>query len=87
MKEGQVKIVGIAPYQKDGKVSYNIYGVTPYSPYEVENGAIGEKVVKEWTNRIDCSILKPGDIVEFSYAKGFRDMAVLNNITVVTPAK
>ncbi|MBQ8527252.1 MAG: hypothetical protein IJ429_02145 [Lachnospiraceae bacterium] len=87
MKNGQVKITGIVPNEKNGKKSFTIYGITPLEPYEAERGGTGMKVVQEWTNRIDCSMLKPDDIVEFSYSKGFQNTAVLSNITVVAPAK
>lgn len=87
MKDGEVKVLGIGKYEKDGKVSYTLYGETPFEQFESEAGAIGTKVIKEWTNRVDLSFLKPGDIVTLQYAKGFKDMAVLNNVTVVAPAK
>ena len=63
MKIGEVQIVGIVPNEKNGKVSYSIYGVTPFEDYETERGGMGMKSIQEWTNRVDCSVLKPGDIV------------------------
>lgn len=86
MEIGTVKIVGVVKREKDGKVSYSIYGVTPFEDWESAN-SIGMKVVSEWTNRVDCSSLKPGDIVQFSYAKGYQNTAVLNNITIVEKSK
>lgn len=86
MEKGTVKIVGINKRVKDGNTSWTIHGVTPYEDWESEN-AVGCKVVSEWTNRVDCSILKPGDIVQFQYAKGFQNMAVLSNIIIVEKAK
>ena len=86
MKQGTVQIVGIKKSEKNSKVSWSIYGITPFEPWEEEN-AVGCKVVTEWTNRVDCSGLKPGDTVELSYTKGFQNTAVLNNITVIEKAK
>ena len=85
MKEGEVKILGIRKVDKGGKVSFNLYGETPFELWETD--ALGSKVVQEWTNRVDLSYLNPGDIVTLSYAKGFQGAAVLNNVTVVSKAK
>ena len=60
-------------------------GETPFE--EWESDSVGNKVVSEWTNRVDLSYLKPGDIVTLSYAKGFQGAAVLNNVSVVSQAK
>lgn len=87
MKDGESRIVGIVPNEKDGKKSYTIYAETMLEDYETERGGSGFKCVTEWTNKIDCSYLKIGDIVEFTYSKGFGGSAVLKNINVVTPAK
>ena len=86
MKVGEVRILGIKKTEKDNNVSFNLYGETPFEDWEIEN-AVGTKVVQEWTNRVDLSSLKPGDIVTLSYAKGFQGAAVLNNVTVVSQAK
>lgn len=85
MIEGEVKILGIRKVDKGGKVSFNLYGETPFEIWETD--ALGSKVVQEWTNRVDLSYLNPGDIVKLSYAKGFQGAAVLNNVTVVSKAK
>lgn len=87
MKNGQVKITGIKRNEKDGKVSFTLYGLTPFEEYEQNEGTFGLKTIQEWTNKVDLSMLKIDDIVTLSYAKGFQNMAVLNNVTVVTPAK
>ena len=85
MKEGEVKILGIRKVENAGKVSFNLYGETPFELWETD--ALGFKVVQEWTNRVDLSYLNPGDIVTLSYAKGFQGAAVLNNVTVVSKSK
>ena len=85
MKIGEVKILGIRKVEKGDKVSFNLYGETPFELWETD--ALGTKVVQEWTNRVDLSKLNPGDVVTLSYAKGFQGAAVLNNVTVVSQAK
>ena len=85
MKVGEVKILGIKKTEKEDKVSFNLYGETPFEDWETN--AVGSKVIQEWTNRVDLSYLKPGDVVTLSYAKGFQGAAVLNNVTVVSQAK
>ena len=87
MKKGEIKVVGIGSYEKDGKRCYTLHGITPFEDYEVESGAIGLKTISEWTNRVDLSLLKEGDIVTLSYAKGYKGVAVLNNVMVVAPSK
>lgn len=87
MKKGEVKVVGIGTYEKDGKRFYTLHGITPFEDYESEAGSVGLKAISEWTNRVDLSCLKEGDIVTLSYAKGFKGAAVLNNVTVIAPAK
>ena len=86
MKVGEVRILGIKKTEKDNKVSFNLYGETPFEDWEAGN-SVGTKVVQEWTNRVDLSYLNPGDIVTLSYAKGFQGAAVLNNVTVVSKSK
>ena len=86
MEKGTVKIVGIMKRVKDGNVSWTIHGITPFEDWEMEN-SVGYKTISEWTNRVDCSSLKPGDIVSFVYSKGFQNMAVLSNITILEKAK
>lgn len=87
MKEGEVKVLGISKYEKDGKVSYTLHGETPFEQWESEAGAIGTKAVTEWTNKVDLGFLKPGDIIIPIYTKGFKGAAVLNNVTVVSQSK
>ena len=86
MEKGQVQIVGIQKREKDGNVSWTIHGLTPFEDWESSN-SVGTKVISEWTNRVDCTVLKPGDIVEFQYAKGFQGAAVLSNIRIIEEAK
>ena len=86
MKVGEVKILGIKKIEKDNKVSFLMYGETPFEDWEMDN-SVGSKVIQEWTNRVDLSNLKPGDVVTLSYAKGFQGAAVLNNVTVVSQVK
>ena len=87
LKVGQVCVIGISSYEKNGVRAYNLYGYEPFSDYEIENGATGYKSFSEWTNRVDLSLIKQGDIVEPRYAKGFQGKAVLENVTVIAAAK
>lgn len=86
MKVGEVRILGIKKTEKEDKVSFSLYGETPFEDWEAGN-SVGTKVVQEWTNRVDLSYLKPGDVVQLWYVKGFQGAAVLNNVTVVSQAK
>lgn len=86
LKEGQVLVLGISTYEKNGNRSFTLYGQQTFSDYEVENGAVGYKSLQEWTNRVDLSLVHPGDIIELRYGKGFQGRAVLENVVVVAPA-
>lgn len=82
---GRCKVVGISPYEKDGKRSYNLHLVGYFNDYNVEQGASGLEVQTEWT-RLDCGFLRIGDVVELQYTKGFQGKAVLSNIKVIKDA-
>lgn len=81
------KIVGVRETVKDGNRSFTVYYTEAFEDWEAgENSTVnGVKCGNEWTNRVDCGFLKPGDEVEFSYAKGFQGKAVLNDIKVLKP--
>lgn len=81
-------IVGVRKSVKDGKTSYNVYYTEPFEDWEATNGSevSGLKCGNEWTNRVDCGFLKPGDQVDFSYQKGFQGMAVLSDVKVIKAA-
>lgn len=83
---GRCKVVGISSYEKDGKKSYNLHLVGYFNDYNVEQGAVGLEVQKEWT-RLDVGFLRIGDVVELQYTKGFQDKAVLANIKVIKDAR
>lgn len=82
-------IVGIKSTVKDGKKSFNVYYTEPFADYETQqpSSVQGMKVGVEWTNRVDCDFLKPGDVVNFAYDKGYQDRAVLTGITLEKPTK
>jgi hypothetical protein len=82
MKVGQVQVIGVRPYEKDDKKSWTLYGMTPFEDWET--GGLGFKTIEEWTNRVDLGFLKPGDVIELQYSKGFKGAAVLSNVMVVT---
>lgn len=85
MENGQIKILGVQKHEKDGRSSYTVHGYTPFDSWE--NGD-GFKSVSEWTNRVDCSKLKCGMIVEPVWTKGFQGKATLSNFRIIeTPQK
>lgn len=73
------KVVGIAPYTKNGNTSYNLHLVGYFTDYDEQNGAVGLKTAVEWT-RLDCGFLNIGDVVELRYAKGFQGLATLSDV-------
>lgn len=81
MENGQIKVLGVSTYEKEGKRSWVLHGYTPFESWE--NGQ-GFKCVSEWTNRVDLSVLKPNSIIIPIYGKGFQGKAVLNNFQVVS---
>lgn len=81
MKVGEIKVVGVSSYEKDGKKSYTLHGYTPFE--EWENGD-GYKCVTEWTNRVDLSGIKSGMVVTPVYTKGYQGKAVLCNLKIVS---
>lgn len=67
-----------------GKKFYNYFFNKPFSDYESENAdCIGMSVQTEGCYK--SFPVKPGDVVELSYEKGFQDKAVLSDIVVVKP--
>lgn len=85
MEKGQVQVMGVQFHEKDGRRSWTLYGISPFDDWE--NGQ-GFKMVSEWTNRVDLSKLKYGQIVEPVYTKGYQGKAVLSNFRIIdTPAK
>lgn len=81
MNIGEIKVVGVSKYEKDGKSSYTLHGYTPFE--EWENGT-GYKCVSEWTNRVDLSGIKPNMVVAPVYTKGFQGKAVLCNLNIIS---
>lgn len=81
MNVGEIKVVGVSSYSKDGKTSYTLHGYTPFEDWESGQGF---KSVTEWTNRVDLSGLKPNSVVRPIYGKGFQGKAVLINVEVLS---
>ena len=80
MENGQIKVLGIKRSEKEGKVSYTIFGYTPFESWE--NGQ-GYKTVSEWT-RADLSGVKVGSVIDPIYGKGFQGKAVLSGVHIVS---
>lgn len=78
MKKGQIEVVGIKKTEKDGKVSFTLFGQTPFEDWE--NGQ-GLKTIQEWT-RSDISSIPVGSIVYPVYTKGFQGKAVLQSVVI-----
>ena len=70
---------------KAGRAFYNYYLARPFTPYENDNAvlALGRAVEVEGSGQ--NFEVKPGDIVELSYSKGYQDKATLSGMTVVKP--
>ena len=84
MKQGQMEVLGICNYEKNGKRSFVLHAKTPFSEYQAkEQNGVGFAVTTEWTNSCDLSGIQPGDVIEPIYSKGFGDKAVLTNVRVV----
>lgn len=81
MEMGQIKVLGVANREKDGKKSYTLHGYTPFEDWE--NG-VGFKTISEWTNRVDLSGIKAGMVIEPVYGKGFEGKAILINVRVIS---
>lgn len=90
MGNDEFQIVGIKVYTKEGgKKNSILHCLTNFSDYDEEKSdrCVGQTVVQEFTNSIDTSALKIGDVVKFSYTKGFGGKAFLGGISVLERAK
>lgn len=85
-KQNLCQVVGISQYEKDKKVSYTLQLLAQFKDFEVEAGAVGLKVISEWT-RLDVSHLQVGDVVQLYYERGFKDMATLSDVVVCKDIK
>jgi hypothetical protein len=81
-------IVGVKKTTKDGKTSYTLCYTEPFADWESADGntALGLKCGSEWT-RVDCEFVKPGDVVDFVYDKGFQDKAILVDVVLKKTSK
>ena len=82
------RVLGWRMGVKDGNRSFSLCLETNWEDWEGAdpNKVCGTKTFEEWTNRVDCSMLKPGDKIELGYSKGFKGMAVLSDIKVISEA-
>lgn len=84
MNVGEIKVKGIKKNITDKGISWNLYGITPFEPWESQN-SVGFKVVSEWT-RCNLDSLKPETIIKPFYSKGFRGIAQFSSFTIVKEA-
>lgn len=85
MDKGVKIIVGIKKVNAGEKGIYtSIYYEEPFDVYESEKAdlTLGMKVGEEFTKK-DFPDLKPGMHVKFYYEKGYKDMAVLDDIKII----
>lgn len=90
MGKDEFKIIGIKVYTKEGgKKNSILHCLTNFSDYDIEKSerCQGQTVIEEFTNSIDTSFLKIGDIVKFFYTKGFGGKAFLDGISVLESSK
>lgn len=67
---------------KDNSDAFMYYFSEPFTDYEASNGeCLGSKCGSEYS-RQDFGV-KPGDVVDLIYSKGFQDKAVLSGMTIV----
>lgn len=82
-------IIGIRRAEnKDGNIATSLFVSLPFEDWESAGDTticLGRKVSSEYLRK-DINAA-PGDIVELSYKKGFKDQAVLDEVTVVERAK
>ena len=80
------EVIGVQKVKtKAGKDFYNYFLARPFTDYESSNSeCIGRAVDVEGTGLE--FFVKPGDLVELSYTKGFQGKATLSGMNVVKPA-
>ena len=67
---------------KAGKNFFNYFLARPFNDYENDNSECIGRAVEIEGSSLDFNV-KPGDMVELSYAKGFQDKATLSGMFVV----
>lgn len=80
LKVGEVQIIGLKKNVKDEKVSYNIFGITPFDDFE--SSGTGLKTFQEWTVT-DLSGLKTGNVIIPLYGKSSSGKAYLKGYRIV----
>ena len=69
---------------KAGKNYFNYFLARPFSDYENDNAECIGRATEIEGSPLDFNV-KPGDLVELSYTKGFQDKATLSRMDVVKP--
>lgn len=79
----RVEIVGIRHGKtKNGKESYNYFGLREFSDYDQENSDCQGKLPVDAFSYKDYGVAV-GDVVDFQYEPGFEGKAQLSNIVMV----
>lgn len=81
------KVAGVRVREKDGKKSWTLQAIVQFDDYAIDNGAIGFEVKTFWTNRCDCSNMRPDDVVRLFFVPGFDDKATLDSYQTVDISK
>lgn len=84
IENGQVLVIGIKRNVKNDRISYNLYGQTPFDPY-FKDSVQGMQTFEEWTT-CDLSGLKIGDIIVPLYAKGREGKAYMRDYSLCSPS-
>lgn len=80
------EVIGVQKVKtKAGKDFYNYFLARPFTDYESSNSECTGRAVDTEGSGLEF-LVKPGDLVELSYTKGFQGRATLSGMTVVKPA-
>ena len=82
--EGEVLIVGVYTYEKNGKRGTTISFLQEFKSWQIQRGqrTDGVQAETEFTH-MDCTGLQLGDIVRLAYQKGFQGRAELVGYSLI----
>ncbi|MDO4343930.1 MAG: hypothetical protein Q4C50_03910 [Eubacteriales bacterium] len=87
LEDGEVLIVGVYTYAKNGKNGTTISFVREFKSWQIERGLRTDGVYAETEfTHMDCTGLQVGDIVRLAYQKGFQGKADLIGYSLVKRA-
>ena len=70
---------------KKGNNFYNYYFTRPFTLYESEHSDLCLGMALQTEGSFTDFAVKPDDVVELVYTKGYQDKAILSDIVVVNP--